>query len=167
VQEFSLFALGGRSWTVLRVLRKRPVSIFQHPFRSEAGCSFRDGNITADTDVPYHYYDIGCAFPPYAFVSVSTITTRFANSTVTQVQYQTQTVITTSVQTQTLNEATVTRIPVQRVSASALRPTTVMRRVTITKSVTSPKHLPAAKMSKRTVTKRVRTLRLDFGWGRL
>ena len=52
-----------------------------------------------DNSEPYYYYDIGCAFPPYADVSTSIVTNRIRATTVTQVQLQTETQLRTSTYT--------------------------------------------------------------------
>jgi hypothetical protein len=110
-----------------------------------SNCNFRDGNFTTDSSQPYYYYDIGCAFPPYADVSTSTVTTQIAGTTITRVQYQTETITTTSVQPPSTQTAPITSISVQppiteaqTITTTSIQPAkTSYVTTTITKSQTS------------------------------
>ncbi|RMZ71075.1 hypothetical protein GMOD_00005575 [Pyrenophora seminiperda CCB06] len=97
-----------------------------------------EGNVTEDDTQPYWYYDIDCAFPPYAETSPSLLTTTATvairtvqqniTQTQTQVQNLTKTVTETSVppattqtQTRIINQtetATITRISTTTTSSA-------------------------------------------------
>ncbi|EDU48869.1 predicted protein [Pyrenophora tritici-repentis Pt-1C-BFP] len=119
---------------------------FRYSYWSDADaqyCEFYeyglDGNATADDAQPYWYYDIDCAFPPYAETTISTTTATAAVQTVqqisTQTQIETETVTSISVppavtqtQTRTISQiqtATVTRTSIPSAFAVTVTSTVV------------------------------------------
>ncbi|KAF1921590.1 hypothetical protein BDU57DRAFT_563622 [Ampelomyces quisqualis] len=125
---------------------------FRYSYWSDAAaqyCEFfeygLEGNITADSNSPYWYYDIGCAFPTYAAGGTVTVTSQGGSVTVTQTSYQVQT------STQTI---TSTSVPPPRTITTTSVPAATTQTQTV--FVTTTSRLPAStQTSTTTLTQRL------------